>query len=858
MKLWSLIPVLLLASQPLLPARIDPAMEMKGRDALANGLFEIAERRFRSCFEDPAITAEEKPRIALQLAEAMIRSGKSSEALDLLSLSLLQGIPETTFWKAQALASAGRFIEAATHFAEYLESSPPPLHREEAGFSLASIHLALRQPDAALETLGALAKNAPTTTLTRVNLMRLGVMLDQNRPADARKLLPPDDLLTSSELRTHADFLEAHILLAEKRFPEAASAFQALLSQPQGQSVSRYHAAAIGLADALDAKGARPDAVKSLITFLLEHPDSPRIDAMFQRLLQWLPESPSPTDPLMEQLALWITPPEAPVLGAITPTPPDAKSAAASVCWPTEVKTSELLAYSLFTRAVALGNQGAPANRAEARSLLNRLRLDYSLHPLAARAIHTSARWFLDEGRIDQAFAMLDTLRESAGAPAIKGEAAFAEARAAYQQGNPDLAAKLFEEAASILPTPAAEAASLNAGIASLNTNPTSRVVQPTNPALANDLALERALSTSDPVASRSALVAFLNEQPTHPRSPEARLAAAEAALAAPTPDFDFARAQLDELENTSPAGIAPSRIALARLRIADLSHAPSATVALATSFLETWPTDPFAADVSLTLGRNLFESGDYNPSRLVLEKLAAQESRPARAQAAWLLAARAAALVGTLSSKEEALILFDKAISLEGPLRSIARLEKADHLIKNLYRFKDAADFLRSWFSSMPGDDPLRLPAGLQLGQALYAQGGSDVKSMEEALAVYDQLIPHSEKYPALIHRLHYLRGMVLEQLPDPSNPGHKRDAEALDTYYSVLETTNPPAEWEYFENCGFKALSLKEKAADWKAAVAVAEKIASFKGPRAEEAATRAEQLRLKHMIWDNKVAD
>jgi hypothetical protein len=68
------------------------------------------------------------------------------------------------------------------------------------------------------------------------------------------------------------------------------------------------------------------------------------------------------------------------------------------------------------------------------------------------------------------------------------------------------------------------------------------------------------------------------------------------------------------------------------------------------------------------------------------------------------------------------------------------------------------------------------------------------------------------------------------------------------------VLETTTPPAEWEYFERCGFRALALLEKAERWPVAITVAKKIASFKGPRAEEAATRASQLQLKHMIWED----
>ena len=88
----------------------------------------------------------------------------------------------------------------------------------------------------------------------------------------------------------------------------------------------------------------------------------------------------------------------------------------------------------------------------------------------------------------------------------------------------------------------------------------------------------------------------------------------------------------------------------------------------------------------------------------------------------------------------------------------------------------------------------------------------------------------------------------------PDAKDPSRKREKEAFNAYYSVLETETVPEEWHYFELCGFRALALLEKAGRWPAAVACAKKISSFNGPRAEEAASRASQIQLKHMIWED----
>jgi tetratricopeptide (TPR) repeat protein len=328
-----------------------------------------------------------------------------------------------------------------------------------------------------------------------------------------------------------------------------------------------------------------------------------------------------------------------------------------------------------------------------------------------------------------------------------------------------------------------------------------------------------------------------------------------EAALASIPPDIAFAKAQSEILSAAAEKSVAlpDPQLALARLHLSDLSNDSASAIAAAQSIIDTYPADPAAAEAALTLGRNLFQTGSYNPARLVLEKLAAADTNPARAQAAWLLAGRAAALGGTPQSKEEALILFDKAIETQGPVSSIAALEKARHLI-DIYRLAEASAFLAKWTKTLPADDPLHLPAGLLLGEALYAQGSGNPASLVEALAVYDKLLAHAKTQPALFNRLQYLRGTTLEQLPDEKDPAKKREKQAFQAYHSVLETTTPPAEWEYFERCGFRALALLEKAERWPVAITVAKKIASFKGPRAEEAATRASQLQLKHMIWED----
>ncbi len=835
--------------------------EQKGNDALSAGLWEVAELHFKASLKDPSLSPEARSQAAVHLAESLIRSGNPDEALELLALSYVAKNPEASFWKAHALAGKNRFKEAADLFANSLADPAAP-YRIEAGLTQASLLLVLGQADAALDVLTALMKGADSAKLVEIQLDQVEILLDLGRSADARNAMPKPESIADSD-RALAGFLEAQLLLEEGKNKEAEAAFQTLINQPEGQSLSRYHLAALGLADAIHAQEKSEIATRSLLTFLQDHQESPALEAIFKRLLEWLPEKLTATDPVLDQLTKWITPPiSSPadvIFNSVSATGSESVSA-----WPTyrkEGATKDLSIYSLYARSIGLHRIGTQESKAEAKQLLRHLLMENPDHILADRSLYQLARWALDAGANEQAFSILDVLRETTDSGTLKGEAAFLEARAAYLDGNSESAIKLFDEAAIALSGPEAKIAKRQAAITRIRSGELKGVslIQqsgtPADPELEADLALERALSANPPSQAKTEIEEFLKRFPDHPRAPEARLAAVEISLSSQTADVEFIRTQLEILAvdvEKFPENLGP-RVALAKLRLTDRSKDFVATIAVAQQVMDTYPADPAASEAALTLGRNLFQSGSYHPARLVLEKLAASGIEPIHAQPAWLLAARSAALGATPKSKEEALILFDKAIESGGPLRSIATLEKGANLI-DMYRLPEASAFLATWIKSLPENDPLQLPAGLLLGEALYAQGSSNPASLIEALAVYDRLLIHAKSDPALFNRLQHLRGTTLEQLPDEKDPQKKREKQAFQAFHSVLETTTAPAEWEYFERCGFRALALLEKAERWPVAITVAKKIASFKGPRAEEAATRASELQLKHMIWED----
>lgn len=853
MHLRSILPLLLCLLCPLVRGQEADADLRRADESLASGLWEVAAFHYGQILQSTNLAPGQNARAAIGLAESWVRAGKSAEALDLLEQSFVRNHPEQPFWKAQALASSGRISEAIALLAPLLEITEAP-HRYETAVSLANLQLSLKQTDSALRTLSEFRKSADPAKFPEILLREVEILIDAQQHTEARKLFSSIDKFPS-DLQTRGDLLNAHLMLAENRPTVAAGVFKSLLDQSRNLNLRQFHSAAVGLVDALMNSEDSPAAFAFLVSFLAEHPDSPELEAFFLRIEKMLPQKPTAGDPLLEQLGQWITACEFPPTGLVL-TDKDGCSNA----WPSAKVHDEIIAYALFTRALALDRNESAAALVESQQLLNRLRAQFPSHPLVNRALLMFGKRKLLSGSAEQAFYLLTLVRENSKLPSQRGEAAFLQAQEAYKNGEMTPAAKLFEEAANELTSTRANNARFNSLVAlALNDKQASpsltTITNINDAALADDIALERAMAAKASAEKTQAIESFLNQHPDHPRANEARLAAAHSALDQPIPDTSLARTQLEFLSSptNTPQAASPSQIAWLKLRISSSARDLPETIANATALLSEFPGDPMAEDAAMLLGRAYFESRSYNDARLTLEKLAATSANPSRAQAAWLLAARSAALVQTPQSRQEAIILFQKAAESNSPLSSVAKLEMA-RLMIDMNQAQDAIKLLQPWFDSIAKNDPIEYPCGLLLGDALQSLGLTRPEELAKALEIYNRLLSNSPKNSASFNHLQYLRGRTLEQLPDKSGSPGLNEEQALLAYCSVLETTDLPAEWNYFELCGFRALAFLEKSQRWPAAIACARKIASFKGPRADEAKQRAEQIRLKNMIWED----
>lgn len=820
------------------------------RRAMADGLWDVAALQLKAAEAAPDIPADQIPEVGIFLAQCLIRDKRPDEAFEILKESNVRDHPQAPFWIGQALAGKGRYAEAADALNAFA-SNPEAPFREEAAFTAANLRMSLSQPDAALDSL-ALLQSVDS------RLRRIGILLDLGRTEEARALYPEAAEIPERFSR-FAILLEGHLLLAEGKPADAEPLFSSLLSEPEGQSLERHNLAAIGKADSLSAQGDTDGATETLLSFIESRLETSLLAPMFKRIVAWLPETiPTPEHPTLVRLSGW-QPNSPPTGSGFVNTYLDSAASA----WPRiSPPITDLEAFALHARALGLRRVATPAAKAEASALLLRLRLLAPRHFLVPESLLTLASWKMEDDHQTTALELLDTLRRDAKSPLIKGEAAFIYAMKEYRSGAPTHAAELFAEAAELMEGENREAAAFNSALCRLGEDPSTELtIQNMDPAMAEklsvDLALERALAADSSETAKSALNTFLKEHPDHPRAAEARVAIAEAALVSVPPDLSLARAQLDTLdalETALPDPLAP-RLALARLRLFDLSGDAAATIALANRIINDLPGTHAASDAALTLGKNLFRAGNHHEARLAFEKLAASEPGTQRSQAALLLAARSAALGATAQSREEALKLYDSTMQTDGPIKALALLEKARLLI-DLNRLPAAIESLSAAYSATQPDDPSRLPTGLLLAEAIYARGDADPDSLTKALEIYDSLLELSSGSPARFFRLQYLRGLTFEKLPHPDDPAKMRIAEAREAYFSVIDrpVDPPPADWEWFERSGFRLLSLLEVEQDWKAAIAIAGKIASFNGPRADEAATRARQLRLKHQVWED----
>ena len=825
-------------------------MEQQGLKALADFLPDVAASRFQSALAEKELTVPDQMRIRLLLAESLIRSNQPDEATKILDDPSLKDQASALFWEAQALRAQGKFAEAIALFDLAIGTKNFPYYGESV-ITRSRLLSALGSHRDAIAGLNLLtSSNSPLAI--RAKLDQTHLLCLTGKYPEARKVLPALKSLRGNEL-LEARLLDGKLLQAESQFTKATALFTAILQEFKRDAETLppiIHPAVIGQARAMASLNRRADAADVILAFVQAHPTSPELADAFVLLHYLQTNVPTAEDPvqnlIQQRLTDWSNTP----IVAHSPMIADpGDSAISSYPLLQELDHPELHAQALYTRILALAGAKEPEQCAQLRQLATQLNLLHPGHSLATAATIELARNEFQNQQSEKARNLLDSLLSLEQSSDHFVAVNLLLADECFEKKDFVRASLYFEKAAARLSATPRSSALFNAGISSLLVNDDAswdRLLKEASPKLSVSLTLERALHTikHSPEAAMPLLEKFIIDQPQHARIGEARLAMAYCALKLQRPDLSMAKAQLDSINATV---VSAESLLATKILLAQAQQDQNTVITLSRSFIAQYPDSPAVAEMTLNLGMALYQNGDMNDARQVLQKL--EKSHPAQAGPSLLIAARAAARTGTPQSLTEAISIFDKIIAADSPLSAFAVLEKARTLIdaKSPSGLVQAREELQKLFYKIAADSPLHTPTGLLLIEILYAQGGSDSTQYEASLKVQDVLLEKKQTSTVETHRIHYYRGLTLEQLNKPD--------EALDVYYQVIESASKeaPADWDYLERCGFNAIALLEKSERWESAIALAKKLSSYPTPRANEAAERAKNLGLEHMIMD-----
>jgi len=839
-----------------------------GAQAMADQLHDVSIIKFRTALADKKLTTTARPYVTLALAEALIRSSispqgdakQAAEALNLLDDKSIQNLNSTPIWKAEAMASLGRYLEADKALSELPITHP--LH-SEIQLARARILLALDRIPAALSILKQTAQSKTLNIRNAANLLASEIHLDQGQYDTAQKTLEKIEgqNVVAAKLK---EYLGARLALNEGKSAEATNLFQSLIDAPNNLTKRIFHACIFGKADAQAANKQLDAAIATLEQYISDFPDAPSLRLAFTRLSRILPDDLADDAPSIIKLRQW---------SGEAPLPDDTiyiggdSVAALRQHQQSPGEHTDLVSLALYHRALLLARTDDKNKHSVAMTLLSRLRIQHTGNPLPSSELYLklssaslldTAYLHLKKNQPEQATFTLSVMEKVAFSPRLKDQASFIRGLLLAKETKLETALEAFNYARQSTSEDIANAASINAAIMALkgtNLIAFEKVLSnSSNPKIRTTLLLERALwkCSQNDTTGRNELDTFIINHADHPRENEARLTLAAASVNISPPDVILAKAQLEIISPRLPQATDQLAITRIHIRAEELAQNWTAAAAAAEKFIVTFKDDPNIPAIRLKLGEAYYHNKDYNKARRILQDIPENHPDSPFSPYASFFAAMSARLGGTTQSREECITMFQKIIDSKHSLASEARIQQSRVLI-DLRRYAEAEISINPMLDAKNTPAPLRRAAGVLMADCLHRQGTSDTKKYEQAIKIYNTLLTDELLPLAWKNRIHFLRGQTYESMSLVS--------EAFGSYYDVVIRGNVPLEgeahkeeWLWFYRCGFKALSMIETNKRWEAAVKLARRIASFNGPRAEEAAKRANSLAKKHMIWEN----
>ena len=783
---------------------------------LLEGVPEVAVARLQALLNKDSSEPEWQA-VAERLAEALLASNRPADALNLLDHPRLRAVSSTKFWRAQALAGLHRPAEALPLYRE-VTANDKALFHTDAVFGEAEMLRALGRTDEALQKFSALFRDRQWGV--RAQLRTAELFLDKSDAANAKRLLDKMQARSTAN-KKERHFLRGRLEMVSHAPEKAAATLESLLKRPEGASHAVLLAALFTLADAhlqLQTPETGDDVLED---FVEHHPQDIDLAGIFAKLdeLYRAERKPSRTE-----LEKWTRDPAQPRRG--------------------------------FAQWYLARLQLRAGRRDRALELLAALRRSRPKFTALAPAFLEFSQLELQDGHFDEALAILNDARALQPGTVLLDRINLLSAQTQYRAKRFAAATAIFEQIAHS-PSPFATVSMFNASLGWLQLGEQAHFLADYQELTKKDgdeesraeLRLEEGLvkaTNGDPRASDS-LQSFLRDFPGNKRASEAWVALAELAFHAAPPRLDEARKNLMRAVEIKPTAVAAERGDYLAIWIEDSAGSNDARIIdLAKRFLEQHSASGLVPTVRMKLAEVYYRQQDFSNARTQFEMLAAQNPAGPLTEKALFFAAESAMASMAARSLDQAIVLFDRVVQLNGELKWAARNEEAV-IERKLGKTQDA---LVLYDEVLKGDarPAEKREALCGKGDIFFEMGANDPKIYQRAIEVYDQLAINRDEPVHWRNQALFKKGVCLEKQAD--------HAAALDTFYKVLEEgTRPdrPREFFWFYKAGFNAGRLLEEDSKWQSAAAVYQKLAAAGGTRSDEARERLNRLRLEHFLWE-----
>jgi TolA-binding protein/thioredoxin-like negative regulator of GroEL len=797
-------------------ARAEGSADLKSAiQPMAEGIPEVSIVRLESLLS-LELSEDDRRAASVSLAEAHIAAGEAGEAIPILDRPLLRGFSAADFWRAQALATLGRWEEALP-FYEAVAAKPQGPFRAEALFGKAEALRSIGRVDEALQAFALLFPDE--LWKTRTQLRSVEMLLEKKDAAAANHILDEMQPASTAEKKERR-FLRGRLEAQLNHPGRAVELLRTIPKEPTDISHSMLMAALFALADAhlqLRSPDAADDALQEFIERNPNDRDLPKLFAKLDQVYQ------SERKPSRSDLSRWIRDPAQP--------------------------RRSLAQWYLARLELRAGNRDV------ALRIFGDLVKKRATFPAVAEAYLDFAQLQIDDRRFDEARATLVAARLLHPEARISERIEWLSAETDYQMKKFAAAGAGFERLGH---SALGSGAIFNASLSWLQLGDNTRFLT-NDQALSKggqneqaraELRLEQGLMQAAQGDGRAAasLQSFLRDFPQDKRASEAWVALAEVAFHAAPPRLEEARKNLAQAMESQPTPAAIERGDYLALWIEEAAPKPDdgKVITLATEFLRKHEQSRFASDVRMKLAETYFQRQDFPSAQTQFEILTRQEPNGPYAEKAFFFAGQAAMSSMGANSLSRALELFDQVARKDGQLKWAARNEQAA-IERKLGKPQDALPLYEEVLKNS-GATSVKREALCGKADIFFEMGATQNENYQRAIELYDQLAADPKAPSHWRNQALFKKGVCLEKM-------NKRP-DALATFYQVVEDEvrpDRPREFFWFYKAGFNAARLLEDDAKWRPAAAIYEKLAAVGGARSEEAKSRLARLRLEHFLWD-----